>query len=232
MAFQHLNNIPVRIVDTVIDVVSRGPGAQDHDDVFVTVTMELLGDIDSAQEAILILPMSQEAQQQPVVRYTSEPITGSQVFAFDPVDRSDYDDEVIERLERLADGASKREQRDLAVAIKRAARSFSSTVVKVDPGQRQLRLFYAIAADRVGEKEFEFSVIGPLPSFVIGTGGSIGVITLLPRNTSIVSAEGLTDPNNPGSAISRTDGGVLGGRFVTSWFWQNDPLFRIRYRYA
>jgi hypothetical protein len=230
MSFQQLSNVPVRIVDTVIDVVPRGPGSQEHDDVFVTVTMDLLADIDSQQEAVLILPMSQEAQQQPVVRYTSDHITGKQVFEFDPVDRSDYDDEVVERLERLADGASKREQRDLAVAIKRAAQSFSTTVVKVEPGQRQLRLFYSIAADRVAEKEFEFSVIGPLPSFVIGTGGSIGVITLLPRNTTVVAADGLTDPNNPGSAIQRTDAN-LASRPALAWFWQNDPLFRVRYRY-
>lgn len=230
MSLQQLSNVPVRIVDTIIDVASRGPGSQDHDDVFVTVTMELLGDIDSSQEAVLILPMSQEAQQQPVVRYTSEPITGPQAFMFDPVERSDYDDEVIERLERLADGASKREQRDLAVAIRRAASSFSTTVVKVQPGQRQLRLFYAIAAERVAEKEFEFSVIGPLPSFVIQGGGSIGVITLLPRNTTVVAADGLTDPNNPGSAIQRTDA-TLASRPAMGWFWQNDPLFRVRYRY-
>jgi hypothetical protein len=199
--------------------------------VFVTIDMELLGDIDARQEAVLILPMSQEAQQQPVVRYTSEPITGSQVFTFDPVDRSDYDDEVIERLERLGDGASKREQRDLAVAIKRAASSFSTTVVKVESGQRQLRLFYSIAADRVAENEFEFSVIGPLPSFVLQAGGSIGVIALLPRNTTVVAAEGLTDPNNPGSALQRTDA-ALASRPAMGWFWQNDPLFRVRYRYA
>ena len=32
---------------------------------------------------------------------------------------------------------------------------------------------------KVGDREFEFDVIGPLPSFVIATGGSIGVIAAL-----------------------------------------------------
>ena len=233
MAFTPLNNIPVRLVDTTIDVVSRGPGTQEHDDVFVTVQLELLGDIDAGQKATLILPLASEAQQQPLLRYTNEPISGPQVFTFDPVDRSVYDEQVIDKLEALADGASKREQRDLAVAVGRAAKSLSSTVVEVQPGQRRLRLFYGIAADKVADREFEFSVIGPLPSFVIQAGGSIGVITMLPRNASIVSAEGLTDPNNPGSAIARTDAPQpIGGRVITGWFWQNDPLFRVRYRYA
>lgn len=232
MALQPLNNIPVRIVDTTIDVVARGTGGQDHDDVFVTVQLELLGDIDTSEPATLILPLASEAQQQPLLRYTDEPITGAQVFTFDDVERSVYDEQVVERLEALADGASKKEQKRLATAISRATKSLSATVIEVQPGQRQLRLFYGIAADRVADKEFEFSVIGPLPSFVIQAGGSIGVVTLLPRNTSVVSAEGLTDPNNPGSAIQRTDGGIIGARFVTGWFWQNDPLFRVRYRYA
>lgn len=140
------------------------------------------------------MPLASEAQQQPVLRYTSQPITGAQVFAFDPVERSDYDDKVVEKLEALADGASKREQRDLAVAIGRAASSLSSAVVDVEPGQRSLRLFYGVSADKVADREFEFSVVGPLPSFMIQAGGSIGVTTLLPRNTTVVSAEGLTDP--------------------------------------
>ncbi|MDQ4130756.1 MAG: hypothetical protein M3133_07195 [Actinomycetota bacterium] len=207
------------------------PGAcrpHNNDDVFITTQLELLGDIDSSEPATLILPLASEAQQQPIVRYTEEPVRGPQVFSFDKeVERSVYDQQVVERLETLADGASKREQRALATAIGRATKSLSVAAVEVKPGQRKLRLFYSIAADKVAEKEFEFSVIGPLPSFVIQTGGSIGVIALLPRNTSIVTAEALADPNNPASAIQRTDAN-LGGRPAMGRFWQNDPLFRVR----
>ncbi len=230
MAFEPLTNIPVRLVDTTIDVVARGDGSHEHDDVFVTTQLQLLADVDAAAKATLILPLASEAQQQPILRYTNTPITGAQVFTFDPVDRSVYDNEVVEKLEALADGASKREQRDLAVAIGRAAKALSSAAIEVEPGQRSLRLFYGISADKVADREFEFSVVGPLPSFVIQAGGSIGVTTLLPRNTGVVSAEGLTDPANPGSALQRTDAN-LAGRPVIAWFWQNDPLFRVRYRY-
>ncbi len=230
MAFEPLNNIPVRNIDTTIDVVSRGDGSHSQDDVFVTVGLDLVGDIDTSEPATLILPLASEAQQEPLLRYTDAPIRGAQVFTFDEVERSVYDQQVVDRLEKLGDGASKKEQRAVATAVGRAAKSLSSTIVEVKPGQRRLRLFYSIAADKVADREFEFSVIGPLPSFVIQTGGSIGVIALLPRSTQVVSAEALTDPNNPGSALPRTDA-TLANRPAMSWFWQNDPLFRVRYRY-
>ncbi len=65
---------------------------------------------------------------------------------------------------------------------------------------------------------------------MIQAGGSIGVIALLPRNTTVVTAEALTDPNNPSSTIQTTPAN-LASRPLLGWFWQNDPLFRVRYRY-
>lgn len=137
---------------------------------------------------------------------------------------------MIERLVALNDGATQREQRDLAAAIRRAARTFSTTVIEVQPGQRRLRLFYAVAADRVADREYQFTVVGPLPSFVIAAGGSIGVTALMPRGSSVTKAEGLFDPNNPSSIVTATSA-TLGGRPAWGWFWQNDPWFTVRYRY-
>ncbi|HEX5929635.1 MAG TPA: hypothetical protein VFY48_09600 [Solirubrobacterales bacterium] len=227
--FEDLSNIPVSRVDTVIDVVSRGDGTQAQDDVFVTASLGLTGDIDS-EEAILILPLASEAQTRPLVRYTDEPIKGAAVFEFDDVERAAYDQEFVDRLEKMADGASKREQRDFAVAVGRVTKSFSVAAISVKPGQRELRLFYKIAADKVGDREFEYEVIGPLPSFVIQGGGSIGVVSLQPRKTTVVSAKGLTDPSNEGSEIAKVEA-RLGYRQVIGWEWQSDPLFRVRYRY-
>ena len=232
MSFEGLSDIPVTRVDTTVDVISKGDGSQDRDEVFVTATLGLTGDIDAAKEAILILPMAAEAQSKPIVRYTDEPIKGAAVFEFDEVERSVYDQELVDRLEKMADGASKKEQRDFAVAVGRAASSLSVTTVTVKPGQRELRLFYKVAADKVGDREFAFDVIGPLPSFVIQGGGSIGLITLLPRGTTVVSAKGLVDPANEGSEIASKIETDMAYRHVIGWQWQSDPLFRVRYRYA
>lgn len=228
--FEDLSNIPVNRVDTVVDVVSRGDGSHEQDDVFVTASLGLMADIDSSEEAVLILPLASEAQSKPIVRYSDEPIKGAAVFELDNVERSVYDQEFVDRLEKMADGASKKEQRDFAVAVGRATKAFSVTAVSVKPGQRELRLFYRVAADKVGEREFQYEVIGPLPSFVIQAGGSIGVISLQPRRTTLVSAKGLVDPSNEGSEISKVEA-KLGYREVIGWEWQSDPLFRVRYRY-
>lgn len=229
--FQDLNNIPVNRVDTVVDVISKGDGTQEWDEVFVTASLGLTADIDSDEEAILILPLASEAQSKPIVRYTEDAITGPAVFELDDVERSVYDQELVDRLERMADGASKKEQRDFAVAVGRAAKSFSVTTVTVKPGQRELRLFYKIAADKVGDREFQFEIIGPLPSFVLQGGGSIGLISLLPRGTTVLSAKGLTDPSNEGSEIEKVEA-RLGYRQAVGWEWKTDPLFRVRYRYG
>lgn len=230
MSLQEVTNIAVRNVDTTIDVIPKGDGSHAADDVLVTTTLQLLGDLDSEGEALLLLPLASEAQQRPLVRYTDDDIVQAS-FEFDPVERSVYDQQVVDRLAAMADGASKKEQKALATAIGRAADSLSSAAVRVKPGQRQLRLFYSISADSVGNREFEFSVIGPLPSFAIQAGGSISVLATLARGTQLVSAVGLTDPNNPGSEIAKSECNAA-GRHIVGWYWQNDPLFRVRYRYA
>ncbi len=61
-------------------------------------------------------------------------------------------------------------------------------------------------------------------------GGSIGVVALLARNTTLVEAHGLQDPNNPGSELPRQEADLAGHRAL-GWIWQNDPLFKVRYRY-
>jgi hypothetical protein len=234
VTFQELTNVPISKIDTIIDVVSKGDGTQELDEVFVTSTITLAADIDASEEATLLLPLAQETQQKPIVRYTSDAITGNAVFEFDEVDRSVYDQEVVDKLEALADGATKKEQRALAEAIGKAADGLSAAVVKVQPGQRELRIFYAIAAKKAAdaEKEFEFAVVGPLPSFVIQTGGSIGVVAALPRGTAAVSSGAFQDLSGQGSELPDKVEADLGGRHLIGWVWKNDPLFKIRYRYA
>jgi hypothetical protein len=221
--FEPIQNVPVQRVDTIVEIVSRGDGTHSSDDVFVTTNLSLTADIDSSEEALLILPLASEAQQQPLVRYTGEPINGPAVFAFDPTERSELDDELIERLVAMANGASKKEQKAFATQVSRAASAFSTTVVKVEPGQRRLRLFYSVSADKAADREFEFTVIGPLPSFVIGTGGSIQLTALLHRGTSLVSAQAYTDPANPNSQQIQVEQQTVAGRTILGWTWQNDP---------
>lgn len=231
MAFQDLSNIPITVIDTVVEVISKGDGNHDHDQVMVSSNLALAADLDTEKEALLLLPLASEAQAKPIVRYSDEHVKDGAVFAFDPVERSVYDEELAERLESLADGTSKKEQKAVATALARCADGLSAAVVRVKPGQRMLRLFYEVAAPKVEDRVFEFQVMGPLPSFVIQAGGSISVVSILPRATTVVSAVGLQDPANEGSAIADKVECAVGGRPAVGWFWQSDPLFKVRYRY-
>jgi len=230
MSFVDLTNVPIKQIDTVIDVISKGDGAHAADQVMVSSNLELTGDIDS-EEALLLMPLAGESQQRPIVRYTDEHVKDGVVFEFDDIERSVYDAELVDRLADLADGTSKKEQKEVATQLGRCADGLSAAVVRVKPGQRKLRTFYEIAAPRVEERTFEFSVVGPLPSFVISAGGSISLLGVLPRATTVQSAVGLTDPANPGSEISGKAESDVAGRKVIGWFWQSDPLFKVRYTY-
>ncbi len=229
MSLAPLPSVPVSRVDSVLEVVSKGSGDQPSDEVFITTTMLLSADIDLASDVTLILPMSSEASQQPLLRYVGGDIQTTSVI-FDNVERSAYDQRVADALAALADRVTKKEAKELERAIAAAAKSFSQAVLKVEPGERRLRFFFTIAADRVGDREYQFEVLGPLASFALETHGSIGVIALLAPGTTLVQAQGLQNPSDPGSEIQHQDAD-LAGRHLIGWTWQNDPLFRVRYRY-
>jgi hypothetical protein len=224
-----LINVPVSRQDSIIEVVSKGDGTHVADEVFITTSLVLQQDIDPSAEVVALLPLAGSAQQQPLLRYVGDDIQ-EHAFQFDAVDRSVFDQRVADGLAAITDGATKKEQKKLATAIGRAAKSFSQAVVVVKPGQRNLRFFYTVAAPKVADREFEFQVLGPLASFVLTPGGSISVIAVLARGTTLVSAVALQDPNNPGTELPKTETNA-GARSISGWMWQYDPLFRVRYRY-
>lgn len=232
MSLAPLLNVQVTSQDSILEVVSKGDGSHDHDEVFISTTLVLSQDIDPSTEVTVLLPMATDAQQQPLLRYVGDDIQ-QQAFTFDPVDRSVYDQKVADALAALGDGVTKKEEKALARAIANAANSFSQAVLTVKPGQRQLRFFYTLAAKKIEDRTFEFQVLGPLASFAIQTHGSISVIATLARKTALVEAIALQDPNNPGSQLQPSGGPTkIADRDVVGWLWPNDPLFRVRYRYS
>ena len=56
-------------------------------------------------------------------------------------------------------------------------------------------------------------------------------MALLARGATLVEAVALTNPDDEGSRLTTQVEQDLGGRRCVGWTWQNDPLFRIRYRY-
>lgn len=221
-------NVPIQSQDSVLEIVRKGDGSHESDEVFVTTTLNLTQEIDASNEVTLLLPLATAAQQQPLMRYVADEV--QEAVSFDPVERSVYDQKVADALKDLQE-ADRKEQQALAKAIADAAKGFSQAVLTMKPGQRQLRFFYTVAARRVPEGYFEARVFGPLASFVLQPGGSMGVVALLARGATLIEAVALTNPNDEGSRLPTQLEQDLGGRRCIGWTWQNDPLFRIRYRY-
>jgi hypothetical protein len=67
-------------------------------------------------------------------------------------------------------------------------------------------------------------VFGPLASFVLQPGGSMGVVALLTRGATLIEAVRLQNPNDEGSRLSTQIEAALGGRRCIGWTWQSDPL--------
>jgi hypothetical protein len=225
MSLSPLMNVPVRRQDSVIEVVRKT--AVDgivKDEAFVTTAITLEGDI-ADEEITLILPMTSGMGAQQVVRWVDDPVT--EAIGFDDVDRSKLDRAVIEALKKMQESEDEKERAFLR-AVEKAAQGFSQAVVKVEPGQRQLRFFYTFAVPKGEDGMPVLEVLAPLASFVIQPGGSISVVALLPAGTTVHEAVALQDPQNVNSTVP-VDQATLGGRPCLGFAWQNDPLFRIRY---
>lgn len=81
---------------------------------------------------------------------------------------------------------------------------------------------------------FEFRGIFPLPQFALSTGGTISVVVAVPRSTQRFTVDLLDWTRNFSPQAFGKDPGLplVGGRFLLSWFWQNDPELHVAYRYT
>jgi hypothetical protein len=81
-------NVPTQSQGSVIQVVRKGDGSQENDEVFVTTTLTLAQEIDASNEFTLLLTLASETQQKPLMRYVADEV--QEAMGFDPVDRSVY----------------------------------------------------------------------------------------------------------------------------------------------
>lgn len=229
MALSDLLNVNILRMDTVIEGISRGDGGHERDEVIVTTTLHLAGDIDPAQEVTILLPFSTEAQRRPLLRWIDDDPQEDAV-RFDNVERSDLDQAVADALADVED-ADRKERERLAKAILAAKKGNSRAVITVKPGQRVLRYSYSLSAERTAERRFSFEVLGPLASFVLQAGGSLSTIVILPWRTSLVEAHAWIDPETKTNEVPMQPQQTLGDRVGLGWAYTNDPLFAVVYSY-
>ncbi len=117
---------------------------------------------------------------------------------------------------------------------KAVRRAYKSERIRLEPGQERFIRTHQrkLIVDRDGA--FEFRGIFPLPQFVLATGGTISVAVALPRSTQRFSVDLVDWTRNFSPQAFGKDPGLplVGGRFLLSWFWQNDPELFVTYRYG
>lgn len=227
LAMSPFTDAPITRQDTVIEVVGRGTGGQPHDEVFVTTSITLAADI-ATEEIRLILPMSAEAAQKPLMRVVDSPITDA--VQFDALERPEVIKELQDALSNLQQAEQAASQAVLD-AVEKNAQGMGGAVLPIRPGQRDLRFFFSVAAPLGPDGSYSLQMLGPLASFVLQPGGSISVIGLLPRGARLVEANALQVTGDPGTALPESGRGEIAGRTTIGWLWQYDPSFTLRWTY-
>jgi hypothetical protein len=112
-------------------------------------------------------------------------------------------------------------------------RAYKSETIRLEPGQERFVRSHQRKLLRERDGAFEFRGIFPLPQFALAQGGTISVAVAVPRSTQRFSVDLLDWTRNFSPQAFGKDPGLppVGGRFLVSWFWQNDPELFVAYRY-
>lgn len=231
MTLSPLSNLPIKHQDSLIEFVHR----DDFDEAFVTTTLELARPLTDEEDGVtLILPMSQDALQRPILRYVGDDVdAAADTMTFDSdVERSEADQQVVDALsdlEGLSAELAEARQR-LQQALKETAGTMSTTTLRAKPGQTRLRFFTTVKVPRGDDGIHVFETLAPLSTFVIQNGGEIRVIAALPAGATKIEATALQDKEQPNTNIAVAEA-TIANRVVLGWSWRTDPFFRITYRY-
>lgn len=90
-----------------------------------------------------------------------------------------------------------------------------------------------------GSNTFNLALWAPMPTFNVIPGGQVVATiqapgTTAPFTATLLEAEGYipdSEGNPTTQTLSKTLDQNLGLRYIVSWVWQNDPLFKVRYQY-
>lgn len=113
-------------------------------------------------------------------------------------------------------------------------RAKKSEPITLQPGEQKFIRSYQRKRIKEREGVFEFRGIFPLPQFALVIGGSLSVAVALPRSTQRFAVDLIDWTRNFSPQAFGRDPGLpqVAGRFLVSWFWQNDPELYVSYRYS
>lgn len=113
-------------------------------------------------------------------------------------------------------------------------RAKKSEPITLQPGEQKFIRSYQRKRIKDRDGVFEFRGLFPLPQFALTVGGSLSVAVALPRSTQRFAVDLIEWTRNFSPQAFGKDPGLpqVAGRFLVSWFWQNDPELYVSYRYA
>ena len=161
-------------------------------------------------------------------------LNGSQPVQLDEVDEQTAADMAVQRVAAGgADPAKQEETRQFVLTALRSAERRKIGRTHIEAGaQRRIVLQQRLRVlPDPSDGAFVFQTIAPSPLLTTPTGGRVSVFVLMPFKDGDVQPTVLGDDprteRNYGYTLTPVQ-----QRDVVSWFWQNDPVLRLAYRYA
>lgn len=113
-------------------------------------------------------------------------------------------------------------------------RAHKSERITMQPGEERFIRTHQRKLLRERDGAFEYRGIFPLPQFVLATGGTLSVAVGVPRSVQRFSVDLLDWTRQFSPQAFGKDPGLplVAGRYLVSWFWQNDPELFVAYRYS
>jgi hypothetical protein len=157
-------------------------------------------------------------------------LNGSQPVEVDEVDEKEAARLAEERVATIGADPALRAQvnRWVEHALAAAERTrIGRTTIK--PGEsRRIMTQQRLRIQPDGQGNFQFQTIAPSPLFTVLTRGRVSAYVLLPFEDEDVRISVVPELTEQGFGYELTR---VKQRQIASWFWQNDPILRLGYRY-
>ncbi len=227
-----LAGIPVTEYDVTFTVTPTS--RQGHSSDSVLVNIEALVRNDSGEDLQFpFLVLNTDPGSGAKSREAVEPkvLNGSRPVGLDEVDEKQAAELARQRVAAIGGDAELQEEvrRWAEAALSRAERTKRGRTRIRNGESRRIVLQQRIRVLPEEDGSYRLEMIAPSPLLTIPTRGRVSVVALLPFEDEDVRVTVV--PELTEQAYSYELGRVK-QRQVVSWFWMNDPIFRLGYRYG
>jgi hypothetical protein len=224
VALSPITSVPIMWQNTLTDVQPTSQYGRDFDRAMISTN--LLLQVPADQDVTFILPSADAPESAPLLRLVNE--AEQPVHEFNEV----TPEEAQQEVESAITGDAGRDQQ-LWEAVKGEARQWRQSRARLRAGDQLVRFTSRQRIEPVGDGSYELRVLAPLASFVLQPGGSISFAVGLPRIPGrTVAIDHAVAENPPGNLLADiSERPTIANRVFVAHFWQNDPLYRVKYRY-